>query len=233
MKTTVVIPSFNQGKYISETLDSIIQQTHPVDEILVVDDASTDDTCQIIKNKFPQVRLLINSSNQGPSYSRNFGIESSTSDLITFLDADDLWPEDKIQWQYDYLIQNPNIDMVAGFGDYFFSEKIDQNDVRRKYLEGKPHFNAYLGTFLIRRSVFDRIGMFDVEMRLSEDQDWFMRSKEAGVSLEVKEKISLKKRVHDANTTDGLSFKDSGFIQALRNSIRRREELNRNLKSNI
>jgi glycosyltransferase involved in cell wall biosynthesis len=205
MKIAVVIPSFNQGKYISKALE----------------------------NKFPQVRLLINNTNRGPSYSRNCGIESSTSDLITFLDSDDLWPDDKIQWQYDYLIQNPNIDMVAGYGDYFFSEKICQNDLRRHYLEGKPHFNAYLGTFLIRRSVFDRIGMFDVEMRLSEDQDWFMRTREAGVSLKVKEKISLRKRVHDANTTDGLSFKNSGFIQALRNSIRRREEINNNLKSNL
>ena len=75
--------------------------------------------------------------------------------------------------------------------------------------------------------------MFDVEMRLSEDQDWFMRTKEAGVSLKVKEKISLKKRVHKANTTHGLSFKNSGFIQALRNSINRREELNKTLKSNL
>ncbi|MFT4847770.1 MAG: glycosyltransferase involved in cell wall biosynthesis [Sediminicola sp.] len=233
MKIAVVIPSFNQGKYISEAIESIIQQSHPVDEILVVDDASIDDTCQIIKNKFPQVRLLINNTNRGPSYSRNYGIESSTSDLITFLDADDLWPEDKIQWQYDYLIQNSTIDMVAGYGDYFFSEKVSKNDLRRHYLEGKPHFNAYLGSFLIKRSVFDRVGMFDVEMRLSEDQDWFMRTREAGVALKIKENISLRKRVHDANTTDGLSFKNSGFIQALRNSIRRREEINDNLKSNL
>jgi hypothetical protein len=60
-----------------------------------------------------------------------------------------------------------------------------------------------------------------------------MRTREAGVSLEIKEKISLMKRVHDSNTADGLSFKNSGFIDALRNSIRRREGLNKNLNPNI
>ena len=168
---------------------------------------------------------MTNKTNQGPSYSRNRGIKASNSDLITFLDADDLWPEDKIQWQYEHLIQHPKTDMVAGYGDYFFSENINDHDPRRIYLEGKPHFNAYLGAFLVRRNVYDHVGMFDVEMRLSEDQDWFMRTKEAGVSLDIVEKISLKKRIHDTSTTDGLSFKKSGFIQALRKSINRREML--------
>jgi glycosyltransferase involved in cell wall biosynthesis len=228
MKISVIIPSFNHGKYIVKALESVIQQSHPVDEILVVDDASTDDTCQIIKDKFPNVRLLINKTNQGPSYSRNYGIESSTGDFITFLDADDLWPKDKIEWQYNYLINNTNIKMVAGYVDCFFSEKTPKNNIRRTYLEGKPHFNAYLSAFLIWRSVFDDVGMFDVKMRLSEDQDWYMRTKEANISLFIKEKISLKVRIHDTNISGNLSFKDSGFIQALRNSINRREKLNIN-----
>jgi glycosyltransferase involved in cell wall biosynthesis len=230
MKIAVVIPSFNQADFISKAIGSILNQTHPVDEIFVVDDASTDDTCQIIRNQFPSVRLLINKTNHGPSYCRNCGIEASNCDLVTFLDADDLLPKDKIKWQYDYLIQHPNIDMVAGFGDYFFSEQISQHDPRRVFLEGKPHFNAYLASFLIRRNVFDRVGMFDVEMRLSEDQDWYMRTREAGITLDIKEKISLNKRVHNANKTSGLSFKKSGFMTALRNSIRRREALKNNPK---
>ena len=225
MKIALVIPSFNQAEFISEAIDSILNQTHPVDEILVVDDASTDETCEIIRNQYPSVRLLVNETNRGPSYSRNCGIEASTSDFITFLDADDLLPKNKIKWQYDYLIQHPNIDMVAGFGDCFFSEQISLHDPRRVYLEGKPHFNAYLAAFLIRRNVFDLVGMFDVEMRLSEDQDWYMRTREAGFTLDIKEIISLKKRVHVANTTSGISFKNSGFMTALRNSIKRRETL--------
>lgn len=233
MKISVVIPSFNQAEFIAEAIDSILNQTHPVDEILVVDDASTDNTRQIIRNQYPSVRLLINKTNQGPSYSRNCGIAASTSDFVTFLDADDLLPYDKIQWQYEFLIQHPNIDMVAGFGDYFFSDQISKSDRRRAYLEGKPHFNVYLAAFLIRRYVFDRVGMFNVEMRLSEDQDWYMRTREAGISLHIEEKISLNKRVHNANTTAGISFKNSGFIHALRNSIRRRENLINNSKLDL
>jgi len=233
MKIAVVIPSFNQAKFIAEAIDSILNQTHPIDEILVVDDASTDNTCQIIRNQFPSVRLLINKTNQGPSYSRNCGIAASTSDFVTFLDADDLLPKDKIEWQYDFLIQHPNIDMVAGLGDYFFSDQISKNDQRRAYLEGNPRFNVNLGAFLLRRNVFDRVGMFAVEMRLSEDQDWYMRTREAGISLHIEEKISLNIRVHDANTTSGISFKNSGFINALRNSIRRRENLINNSKLDL
>ena len=93
-KLSVVIPAYNSSKYIEETLSSILNQTRPPFEIIVINDGSTDNTAEIV-SKYP-VRL-INKHNQGPSETRNRGILESKGNWIAFLDADDLWHREKIE----------------------------------------------------------------------------------------------------------------------------------------
>jgi len=224
MKISVIIPAFNHGRYLRNALESVISQSFPAYEIILVDDASDDKTDNVIR-EFPQISIITNETNHGPSYCRNIGILASSGDLISFLDADDTWPVDKLAWQYKYLQDYPEVEIIAGYGKYYFEDGVEPGDPRREFLEGKSHFNAYLAAFLIRRNVFDRVGLFDESMRLSEDQDWFLRSREVGIKTKIVEKISLNKRIHPESTTHGLSFKNSGMIEALNKSIKRRETL--------
>ncbi|MEM8668652.1 MAG: glycosyltransferase [Planctomycetota bacterium] len=98
MPVSVVIPCYNGRDFIAETLESVLSQTTAVNEILVVDDGSTDDSASIVESFGTPVRLL-QQPNQGESVARNRGIEEASSDWIAFLDADDLWLPDKLEKQ--------------------------------------------------------------------------------------------------------------------------------------
>jgi glycosyltransferase involved in cell wall biosynthesis len=95
MRISVIIPTYNRAALIGETLDSILAQTRPADEIIVVDDGSTDDTPAVIAARYPMVRL-IRIANSGDMVGRNVGLRAATSDLVAFCDSDDLWRPDHL-----------------------------------------------------------------------------------------------------------------------------------------
>ena len=112
---SVVIPVFNAEEWIRETLATVIEQTYPVAECIVVDDGSTDNSAWIVRDfceSSPVPITLIQGPNQGVSVARNTGIESSTGDLVAFLDADDLWNCRKLELQVD-LIQSSGAAMCT------------------------------------------------------------------------------------------------------------------------
>lgn len=217
MKVSVVIPVFNAIKYIGEAIESIYEQTTKVEEIICVDDCSEDGSLEFILQNFPNVRPIRRLVNMGPSHARNMGIKASRGNIISFLDADDKWPKDKIQWQSNEMMKDKSL-MLVGGKTQLFSEKND----KQKSEGGEKHFNVYLGSLLIRKEVFDRVGLFNEHLRLSEDQDWFLRVREANVHHKIVDRVALHKRIHIANTTKDLKFVQSGFITALKHSLDRR-----------
>ena len=94
-KISVIIPTYNYGRFIKEAVESVLKQTFPVAEIIVVDDGSTDNTEEIVKALGEKVRY-IKQENNGVGAARNNGVKNSYGDLIAFLDADDLWLPKKI-----------------------------------------------------------------------------------------------------------------------------------------
>ncbi len=90
MKTSCIIPTHNRRQYVQRAIESAMGQDHPVDEIIVVDDGSCDDTADVVAKRFPQVRL-VRTPGVGPGPARNKGVEESTGEILLFLDSDDLW----------------------------------------------------------------------------------------------------------------------------------------------
>ena len=104
MSTTVsvVIPVYNSSEYIARTIESVLAQTHKPDEIIVVDDGSTDETRQKVTQYEPKVKYIYQ-TNAGTSAARNTGIKTSSSEWIAFLDADDEWLPEYLQKQLALL----------------------------------------------------------------------------------------------------------------------------------
>ena len=93
---TVIIPAYNRRHLISRSLDSVLTQTHPANEIIVVDDGSTDDTKSLVLDRYPGVNYIYQ-DNRGVSAARNTGIDKAKSEWLAFLDSDDEWLPRKLE----------------------------------------------------------------------------------------------------------------------------------------
>jgi glycosyltransferase involved in cell wall biosynthesis len=184
---SAVIPAFNSADFIADAVQSIRAQTHPVDEIIVVDDGSTDKTAMTVQRLGDGIRYL-HQANAGPSAARNRGIEAARGDLIAFLDADDQWTTTKIEQQLAVMEQNPAIALVAGDmaeidsqGQTIVPSVLDKHGLLAgfKDLQGSPIPNALAllletnfiptGTVLARWTAIEEAGGFDTRIRYGED----------------------------------------------------------------
>jgi glycosyltransferase involved in cell wall biosynthesis len=115
---SVIIPTYNRCTLLSEAIDSVLQQSYPSIEIIVIDDGSNDSTAEMVSEKYPQVDYYYQ-SNQGPAAARNRGIRESTGNLVAFLDSDDIWLENKIKLELMLLRAFPGADVLAGNSSAF------------------------------------------------------------------------------------------------------------------
>jgi glycosyltransferase involved in cell wall biosynthesis len=212
---SVVIPVFNGERFLREAVESVLAQQYSSLEIIVVDDGSTDGTANVARSLPETVRYLYQ-TNQGPAAARNRGIEQAQGSLIAFADADDLWPADKLELQLPYLIKEPAVDIVLG--------RIQQVLLSEAQEIAEPAFSVNLGSAIIRKSVFERVGLFDETMRYSEDVDWFMRARESGAAIVTIDAVTLLYRQHEENMTRGKSTSELNVLKALKKSLDRRRE---------
>jgi glycosyltransferase involved in cell wall biosynthesis len=221
-RVSVVIPVFEMGRYLPEAVASVEAQGHRDVEIVVVDDGSTDDTPAVIASLGDRVRA-VRQDNQGPAAARNAGLAVATGDLIAFLDADDLWPADKLALQLARLHAEPELDAVLGRIQYVAVDGGEVPDIEFEDLDQKTLTHVHLGSGLYRRRAFDRLGDFDAGLRYSEDVDWFLRAREAKLRMAILPEVTLIYRLHDANMTrnakDSLS---ASMLSVLKRSLDRR-----------
>lgn len=224
---SVIIPNLNMGRFLPDALASIFRQAEPVHEVLLVDAGSEDDSLAIMADlarQYTQIRLL-HSDLKNPSAVRNRGIEAATGDVIAFLDADDLWPADKLSRQLARLRGEPPVSVVSGFVQYF--DRLDREalapaaDSRTETL-----FHVHLGAAVFRRSVFDAIGLFDESLLYSEDVDLLLRIREADLPMTIIRARTLYYRRHDSSLmSQTTSAKERDFKRVIAASlVRRRRE---------
>ena len=218
---SVIIPVFNGERFLREAVQSVLDQGDSSAEIIVVDDGSTDGTATVARSFAETVRYL-HQTNQGPAAARNRGIEHAQGSLIAFLDADDLWPATKLELQLSYLIRDSKIDIVLGRIQQVQLSETEGETRAEEFAE--PAFSVNLGSAIIRKSVFERVGLFDETMRYSEDVDWFMRAREGGAAIVTIDAVTLFYRQHEQNMTRGKSTSELNVLKALKRSLDRRRE---------
>lgn len=178
---SVIIPTYNCDKYICEALDSVLDQTYSDYEIIVIDDGSTDTTRAMIANRYPSVRYYY-VQNNGVSSARNAGISMAQGELIAFLDADDKWLAEKLEKQAAMFVDE-TVGLVFT-ENYFFNEQgISEFTANKKdrLMHGNIVRNIFLNSYvvtstvMVRKSVFDQVGMFEEELSVAEDDNMWMR----------------------------------------------------------
>lgn len=196
---SVIIPVYNGARYIREAVRSALEQTLKPDEIIVVDDGSTDDTPRVLKALAETGIIAIRKGNAGAGSARNQGIETATGSLIAFLDADDVWLPEKLATQTRILREHSNIGYVVCNMEEFYSPELadelqDRTPLRNGSLSGMLPSSA-----LIRKSVFKKVGLFNTLWRTGEFMDWVLRANEASISSYQLKEILVRRRVHDTN----------------------------------
>jgi glycosyltransferase involved in cell wall biosynthesis len=210
-----IIPAYNCERYLAEAIESVLAQNYRPLEIIVIDDGSTDDTAKIAKRFEPAIQYCFQ-ANGGIGSARNCGIGLAHSDFIAFLDADDLWPEGKLEHQMLAFHDNREIEAVFGLVQQFEQSSGGTTDV------GALMTGQLASSMLIRRESFDRVGPFRTDIKLGEFVDWYMRASEKGLRSRMLAEVVLRRRIHDSNT--GLRHRDSSsdYVRLLKNALDRR-----------
>ena len=109
---SIIIPTYNREKYLSKAIDSVLAQTYPYYELIVVDDGSDDNTAELI-NKYGSDIVYIRQENKGPAAARNTGVQAARFNLLAFLDSDDFFTENKLEVQVRAMQENQACIMVT------------------------------------------------------------------------------------------------------------------------
>ena len=195
---SVIIPAYNSAKTILETIDSVLRQSFTDFELIVINDGSSDRTLELLATvDDPRLRVL-SFANGGLPVARNRGIANSQGEFVTFIDADDLWTEDKLELQLAALSQNSAAGVVYSWttvmdeaGKSFYPGKSVSHagDVRRQLLAN--NFIASGSNVMIRRTAIESVGEFEPTLTSAEDWDYWLRLALAGWEFAVVPKAQI------------------------------------------
>jgi len=204
--TTVscILAVFNGRKYLAEALKSLCTQSRSIDEIIVVDDGSTDDTAEIAQRYGSPVRC-IRQNNAGQSAARNHGVRASRGEFLSFLDCDDLIHPKKIERQLARFAEAPQLMLIDAYAQNFWSPDIPQEQRQLDGLQATTHSDQpwpeFIATWLFRRELWNRVGEFDEGRKFSEDSDWRDRVQCSGMPIETMPAVLARRRLHQNNLT--------------------------------
>lgn len=177
IRFSVVIPVYNGVKTIERTLDSVLLQAYGAHEIIVVDDASTDNTCALIERRYVgKVNLIKATINAGSSVARNAGMDAASGDYIAFLDADDIWHKDKLLIMNELLTANS--DMYLLYHTYTLQNVAEIVLPRPYTLCAVPFYRLLPGNTISTSCAVVRNNStfrFESSMRYTEDYDLWLR----------------------------------------------------------
>ncbi len=180
---SAIIPTFNRAQPLIKAVASVLDQSYPNIEIIVVDDGSTDNSSDILRNRFgSQIRILRLLRNHGVSYARNRGIELSRGSFIAFLDSDDLWEPEKTARQLAFMMADYDI-LISQTDEIWIRNGKRVNPCKHHqkpsgfiFAECLPLCAVSPSAVMMRRRFFSQVGLFDEKLPACEDYDLWLRA---------------------------------------------------------
>ncbi len=193
-----VIPVFNGERFLAEAIDSVLAQSYDCVEVIVVDDGSTDATRTVAASYAPRVSHVYQ-RNAGPSSARNAGIRHAAGAYIAFLDSDDIWRADKLTIQMKCFAARADLAICTAFMHNFWSTDLgaerDAADATA-LIADQPNLGS---TFMVRRALFDAIGLLDPSLKHRDLHEFVLRATDAGHAVQALQDVLVDRRIHDAN----------------------------------
>ena len=221
-RVSVVIPVHDGAGYLGEAIESVLGQTRPPQDVIVVDDGSLDATPEVIASYGDRIRG-IRQPHLGNASAVNRGIAATSGEYVAFLDADDVWVPDKLAVQLRVFEEDEDADAVFGLVQQFLDDDADPALARQVVIPSAPQPGIGKSAMLVRRAVLDRVGKFDETRSNGDFTDWYARALERGFESRVPEVVVAHRRIHGANL--GIRHHDRQWpetLEVLKASLDRR-----------
>lgn len=227
---SIIIPSFNSQEWVCDAIDSSLQQTYAHCEVIVVDDGSTDNTRELLQQKYGNRIKYIYQENRGLAGARNTGVRNASGDYLQFLDADDEITPDKIEKQVKILEQHK--EYTVAFSDFEYFEggasnitKLSPETFRKKYQTGNLWKPFLTGNFIVVHAALARkadvvaVGCFDESIWACEDYDLWMRLAGRGCNFVYTNGIMARYRLTPGSMSSARIMQIRGTIYVLLKNI--------------
>ncbi len=194
-----IVPVFNGERFLREAIESILAQTYPCLEVIVVDDGSTDGTSSVVASLGERV-TYVRQDNAGPATARNRGIREARGEFVAFLDADDLWLDTKIAKQIARFQARPELAYGVTLTQNFWEAEAQEEEERLAGHRRSAPIPGYVTqTLLVRREWLEATGGFNTSLAHGDAADWFQRADAAGAKGELLDEVLTRRRMHSAN----------------------------------
>ena len=223
---SVVITAYQCARYVGQAIDSVLAQTRPAQQVIIVDDGSTDECAQVAQSYGSRVQYVYQ-SNQGAGPARNTGLRLATGDWLALLDGDDYWAPTKLADQLAAAVFDPRLEAVFGYMQAFVSPELDLTAQARPRTVPAAVPGYCAGTLIIQRAAFWRVGAFPEQYGVGEFVEWYGRGVDAGLRIQMLPATLAWRRLHANNTTRRSRDRRADYAHVLKSMLDRRRAAQR------
>jgi glycosyltransferase involved in cell wall biosynthesis len=218
---TAAIAVHNGEAYLAEAIESILSQSRPCEQVVVVDNDSTDRSGEIARGYGSPVEVVFE-PRRGIGPARNAALRAAQGDFIAFLDADDLWEPEKTALQLDAFEADPELQLAFGHVRQFVSPDLSAEDAVALSVPPDPQPGAYMGAMLARREALDTIGPWPEDVKVSDGLSLMLRARELGLKQAMLPETVTMRRLHGENHSIHNRGERAEFARLLKQSLDRR-----------
>lgn len=218
----MILTCYNGEKYVLEAVNSVLNQLDSDDELIIVDDGSTDTSRSLISN-IPdyRIRLVCREKNGGIAAARNDALCLVRGLYVSFIDHDDLWEANRISDFEDIVKSFPEVGVVHGKVMHFYSNA----ELASRYRLPETQTAVLPGTVILSIALVKRIGLFDISVTCGEFVDFMARAKKLSCSWRSSDKVYLRRRIHGENYTISHSKDSTGYLAVVRAHLLRKQQI--------